>query len=324
MPLHEELPFDPCPFLSDPHQQTILSSFLNWLTAPEAKQKLVLLPDGDKLSLEVSTPPNWQNGDLTVAMVHGLCGSHESPYLIRLVKRLASLGIRAVRINMRGCGSGRGLSRQFYHSGRSEDIFHAVKALKIEHPASPILLIGFSLGGNIVLKMTGELHTLAKEFLSQVIAVSPPVDLFTSVQLLSDPSNAIYEKYFYRLLRTEVYYLQKKFKEIPRVHLPKEMKLFDFDQMYTAPRCGFKDAYDYYAKCSSIHVIEDIAVPCRILLSEDDPIVSGFSLDEYPLPTNVNLYKTKKGGHMGYLGNPTDEKGFHWLDSVLIDWILGK
>lgn len=320
--MHEELPFDPCPFISDPHQQTILSSFLNWGTDPHAVQKIISLPDGDKLSLEVTTPSTWKEGDLTVAMVHGLCGSHQSPYLIRLVKKLEAIGIRAVRINMRGCGSGRGLSRQIYHSGRSEDIFHAIKALKMEHPSSPMLLIGFSLGGNIVLKMAGELHTLANQFLQQVISVSPPVDLLSSVELLSDSSNAIYEKYFYRLLRNELLYLHRKFKELPRLHLPRNLTLRQFDEMYTAPRCGFKDALDYYSKCSSIHVINEITVPCRILLSEDDPIVCSKSLDAHALPENVRLYKTKKGGHMGYLGNPMDEKGFHWLDSVLMEWIL--
>jgi hypothetical protein len=223
---------------------------------------------------------------------------------------------------MRGCGSGRGLSKHIYHSGRSEDLFEVLKALKTEHPESPIVLVGFSLGGNIVLKLVGELNVLGKEYLKGVIAVSPPVDLYSSTQMLGDPINSMYERYFYKLLRADVYYRHKKFKDLPKVHLPRNLKLYEFDQLYTAPTCGFKSAIDYYNKCSAAHVVEDIAIPCRILLAEDDPIISAASLDQYNLPSNVAVYKTKKGGHMGYLSNPASGKGLYWLDSLLVDWIV--
>ena len=222
---------------------------------------------------------------------------------------------------MRGCGSGKGLAKQIYHSGRSEDVFAAVKALKEEHPESPLTLIGFSLGGNIVLKMAGELNTLAPSFLKKVIAVSPPVDLFASILLLGSAANAIYERYFYHTLRSDVLYLHKKFKDLPPVRLPLSLKLYEFDQIYTAPRCGFASAPDYYSKCSAIYYIEEIALPCKLLLAEDDPIVSCASLDAISLPKNIEVFKTKKGGHMGYLGNPRAATGLYWLDSLLVDWI---
>lgn len=320
--MSQELPFEPFPFLDDPHQQTIISSFFNILAEPTSVPKIISLPDGDRLSLEMTTPREWTPSDWTVVLVHGLCGSHRSPNLVRMAWRLEPLGVRVVRFNMRNCGSGRGLSRQIYHSGRSEDVFEALKVLKEESPHSPIALIGFSLGGNIVLKMAGELGTLASHFLKKVIAISPPVDLFSSIQMLGDPVNAIYERYFYHLLRADVHFIHQKFKDLPRIRLPRNLKLYEFDQLYTAPRCGFQNAEDYYNKCSSAHVIADIAIPCKILLSEDDPIISSSSLDEYKLPPQVDLFKTKKGGHMGYLGNPKNDKGFHWLDSLLIDWIL--
>lgn len=317
-----ELPFDPFPFLDDPDHQTIISSFFNLLFEPASDRKLVSLADGDKISLEVTTPRGWKPTDLTVFLVHGLCGSHKSPNLVRMARRLEPLGIRAVRYNMRGCGSGRGLAKQPYHSGRSEDVFDSIKALKKEAPDSPIILIGFSLGGNIVLKMAGELASLAKSFIRQVIAVSPPMDLYSSILMLGHPKNAMYEKYFYRLLRADVHYRHNKFKDLPPIHLPRNLKIYEFDQIYTAPSCGFKNVDDFYTRCSSAQFISDITVPCKILLAEDDPIVSPYALDGYSLPSNVDLMLTKKGGHMGYLGHPQSEKGFHWLDSVLIDWIL--
>jgi len=318
----QELPFEPFSLFRDPHRQTIVNSFCNFFTDPPSDTHIVRLPDGDRLATEITTPWGWKDSDVTVVLVHGLCGSHQSPNLVRMAKRLEPMGIRAVRYNMRGCGSGRGLSKKIYHSGRSEDVFYVLKDLKQKWPASPIVLVGFSLGGNIVLKLAGELGALGPHFLEKVIAVSPPVDLYSSVQMLGDPDNAMYEKYFYRLLRSDVHYMHRKFKDLPHIRLPRSLKLYEFDQLYTAPVSGFKSADDYYDKCSALHVISDIATPTHILLAEDDPIISPRSLDRCSLPSSVKLFKTKQGGHMGYVGNPASEKGFHWLDSLLVDWIL--
>jgi predicted alpha/beta-fold hydrolase len=222
---------------------------------------------------------------------------------------------------MRGCGSGRGLAKQIYHSGRSEDVFEAIKAVKKETPDSPMILIGFSLGGNIVLKLAGELGEIAKSFLDRMIAVSPPVDLYSSILMLGHPDNAMYERYFYKLLRADVHYRHKKFKDLPPIELPRNLKIYEFDQIYTAPACGFKSVHDYYSRCSSAQFVPEIAIPCKVLLAEDDPIISCRSLDGIDIPSNVTVFRTKKGGHMGYLGHPQSEKGFHWLDSVLIEWI---
>src|SRR5690606_21143125 len=170
----------------------------SFLAEPPFENKLVRLPDGDFISLEITTPKGWKPSDLSVFLVHGLCGSSKSPYLVRLAKRLNEVGIRAIRYNMRGCGSGRGLAKGIYHCGRSEDVFECLKVIKREHPESPIALIGYSLGGNIVLKLVGELGGLASTLLEKVIAVSPPAELYSSILLLSSPENAFYEKYFYR------------------------------------------------------------------------------------------------------------------------------
>lgn len=320
--MSQEIPFEPFPLFSDPHHQTIISSFFNVLFEPFSCCRIIQLSDGDRLSLEITTPGGWRDGDLTVVMVHGLGGSHQSSYLVRLTKRLEAKGIRAVRINMRNCGSGRGMAKQMYHGGRSEDIFESLMQLKMESPHSPFLLIGFSLGGNIVLKLCGELSELAKEFLIGVIAVSPPVDLYSSVEMIGHADNAIYEKYFIGLMRADVHYRHKKFKDLPRIKLPRNLKFYEFDQIYTAPSYGFRNARDYYDKCSALKFIPDIAVPCKILLAQDDPIVSSSSLDGIDLPENIDVFKTKRGGHMGYLAHPSEGKGLHWLDSQLIDWIF--
>jgi len=319
--MNRELPFEPFFLLSGPHHQTILSSFINFFLDPAADRRIVDLSDGDKLSLEISTPDGWKLTDLTVIMVHGLCGSHRSPYLVRMAKRLGSLCIRVVRINLRGCGSGKGLAKYMYHCGRSEDVFEVIKQLKVDTPDSPFVLIGFSLGGNIALKMGGELGSLGKNFLAGIIAISPPVDLYSSVIRLGKADNAIYEKYFIRLMCADVRYRHRKFKDLPRIKLPSNLTIFEFDQIYTAPQYGFRNAHDYYNKCSAAPLVGDICVPCKILLAEDDPIVVSTALDGFELPSHVEVFKTKRGGHMGYLGNPTDKNGLYWLDTLLVEWI---
>ena len=318
----QELPFDPFPIFSDPHVQAWISTTRWWISKPLSHQDFITLEDGDKLVLESTTPEGWKKTDPTVLCVHGLCGSHESAYLMRLVNRLAPQGIKVVRFNMRGCGSGKGHAKHIYHSGRSDDLFEAVKFLKSHFPDSPITVIGFSLGGNIVLKMVGELGSLGKKFISRVFAISPPVDMKSSALNIENVAQGLYGRYFYRMIREEIKYLHKTFKDLPPMDLPDNLTLYKLDEIYTAPRVGFSDVEDYYDKCSAMHYVEDISIPCKILFAEDDPIVSHRALDQYKLPDNIEIFKTKKGGHMGFLGNPQSSRGFFWLDSLLEEWIL--
>jgi len=311
----QELLFDPFPWLGSPHAQTILSSLLAWTSEPPSSQKLVSLPDGDRLSLEITTPKNWPSTDPTVILLHGLCGSHRSSYLVRMTHKNQSLGLRTVRVNMRGCGSGRGLAKQFYHSGRSEDVHEVLKALKNEHPNSPLFLIGYSMGANIALKLAGELGST--HLLDKVIAVSPPADLLLCVKMFDKPENAIYERHFSRALRRHVSNLMKE--EAPV--FPKNLKVIEFDELMTAPLNGFTSALDYYAKCSSASFVPKIRLPCKILFAEDDPFIVHSVLDTLEIPANVQIFKTKKGGHLGYLGNPLHKKGVRWLDSLIVDWL---
>lgn len=316
--LHK-LPFEPFPFLGNSHLQTILSSILGcWSIEPPSQQKLIPLNDGDHLSLEITTPKNWQPTDKTVVLFHGLCGSHRSPYLVRIAKRLRNLNVRAVRVNMRGCGSGKGHAKQFYHSGRSEDALAVIHALKKEHPNSPIHLIGYSLGANLVLKLAGELEINGSHLLSQVVAVSPPADLYAAVKMFDHPANSIYERHFFRALRLHVRQLLKE--KCPL--LPKKLKVIEFDEMMTAPHCGFTSAIDYYTKCSSAPLVPKIRIPCKILFAEDDPFIPHSCLDHLEIPSNVQIYKTNKGGHLGYLGTPFGGQKIRWLDSLIAKWVL--
>jgi len=312
-----ELPFDPFPLFSGSHQQTIFGSLPSFQFQPPSSRKLIELPDKDRISLEITTPKNWNPSDPTVIMLHGLCGSHKSSYLVRITKKLAKTGIRSVRFNLRGCGSGRGLAKGIYHCGRSDDVLVAIKELKKEFPESPIILIGFSIGGSIVLKLAGELGEEAKKYLVKVIGINAPIDIKKSLELLSHPKNRFYERYFSKKLYADVEYRHKRFPELGKHNLPKDFKLHDFDKLYTVPQGGFNNLEEYYLECSAVYKVQDITIDCNILASQDDPIIYPNTLDDMDLPPNIRYYKTKKGGHLGYIG----KKHFHWIDQVALDWI---
>lgn len=315
------LPFRPMPLLANRHVQTIIASQINLCREPPATTTLVKLEDGDRIALEVSCPTGWRPDHPTVVMVHGLCGCHRSPYMIRMARKLWLQGVRAVRMNMRGCGSGRGVARQPYHSGRSADVFAVLAHLYQSTPQSPTTLLGFSLGGNLVLKLAGELQATALQYMQQVIAVCPPADLAACVRLLSQPSNRLYERHFVRLLCAAVADRQRLYPDLPPAQLPRHPSLYSFDDLYTAPQCGFRDANDYYARCSAAPLLPQITVPCRILLADDDPFIEATTFAHTVLPSHMQVTRTARGGHLGFLGSPGRTGGSRWLDAVLLHWI---
>jgi len=283
--------------------------------------QLVELPDGDKLVVVISTPPQRRPGGRTVVMVHGLCGCYGSAYMSRIAGKLYHHGLRVVRVNLRGCGSGVGLARYPYHSGRSEDIRQVLQWLAREQPVSPVTLVGFSLGGNIVLKLAGEDGDSPTEGLDSLIAVGAPIDLDTCSRMIAQPRNRIYERYFVRRLRAQAHEVQSFFPDLPPVNLPRRLTLRTFDDLYTAPRSGFRDVADYYARASSGPLIPRTSVPTLLLSSRDDPFIAPSAFEQLPTMPHVELHLTDNGGHLGFLGFTGSHWGFRWMDQRLIDWI---
>ncbi len=313
--------FRPPPLLRNPHVQTIVAAQVRLTRPPPSTTLLARLDDGDQLALEVSTPEGWSPGDRTVLLMHGLCGCQGSNYLVRLAKKLYRLGIRAVRMNQRGCGSGRGLARHLYHSGRSEDALAAVQALRETSPVSSV--VGFSLGANMALKLAGELGAAAAEHFDQVVAICPPANLLGCAYLISRPSSRLYDQFFVRLLRRLVADRHALFPDLGPVDLPDELTLYGFDDVYTAPHSGFKNALDYYARSSSAQFVPNVQVPCHVLFAEDDPFIDPAALDAVRVPANVQVIRTPHGGHLGFLGMPGKRRGFRWMDAQILRWVTG-
>lgn len=314
------IPFKPARLLSNRHLQTLLGLVANLHTEPPSETRIVSLPDGDCLALEVSTPPGWSRRDPTFVMLHGLTGSHRSAYMIRLAVKFFDRGWRAVRLNARGCGTGLGLSRRLYHGGLSDDVRVALENLYDETPSSPITLAGFSLGGNVALKLAGEMGDEGRRLLREVITFCPAADLRACYLRTSKAIGGIYERMFLYALRQELITRNTAFPD--DLHeVPDVASLYEFDEQYTSRQWGFEGTEDYYHRASAKSVLERIRVPTRVTLAVDDPIIDPAPFQQGSLPACVEVRSVAGGGHMGFLASRS-AGGLQWLDSQLLSWTV--
>jgi predicted alpha/beta-fold hydrolase len=317
-----ELEFRPLPLLSNPHVQTLLG---HWLPGPNCpppdRQRIVWLPDGDGLVLHDNVPPGWRPGDPIALLIHGLSGSHASRQVRRLAGLLLPRRARSVRLDLRGTGRGLPLARRFYHAGRSDDVRAALEEVHRWAPTSPLLLLGVSLGGNLALKLAGEAADRPVPNLARVAALAPPIDLARCAALLAQPRNRLYENNFVRDLVLEARRRQRYFPDLPPLRFPRRMTMRLFDELYTAPRCGFADALDYYRRASSAPLIERIAVPTLVLTSRDDPFIAVEPFEQLRAPAHVRVRILPHGGHVGFLGWD-GAGGIRWAERRLVDWAL--
>ncbi len=317
--------FEPHPLLRNGHLQTIVARYM-----PGPRVKLpstyheVDLGDGDRLSVLESRPDGWEPGDPAVVMVHGLAGCVRSPYLARVGLRLFRMGIRVVRMNMRGAGSGYGISRSYYHGGRSEDPRAVVEWLAGRAPGSPIGLVGFSLGANLVLKLAGEAADDDLAGFDCVVAANPPLDLHAACLHIRRPQGKIYDRNFIRLLQVEEERLRFAFPGLAPVDFSRVGNLFEFDDVYTAPRNGFRDAAEYYARSSSAPLIPRITAPGLVIHAADDPFIPVEPFHRVQFPPQLALELNPHGGHLGYLGRLSRGGDRRWLDARIAAWLAAR
>jgi uncharacterized protein len=315
-------PFEAHPWLKGGHSQTIVGRYLGGERKRlSAIAHEVELQDGDRLLILESVPPGWESPRPTAVLVHGLAGSADAPYVVRVGERLLRQGIRVVRINMRGAGAGFGLARGIYHAGRSDDLREVVNWLDERNPGAAIGLIGFSLGANLVLKLAGEASANPLRALDCVLAANPPVDLAACAQLMLKPENRLYDWNFVRWLRKTVVQLHNRFPELGRAPLEGVKTLYDFDDRYTAPRNGFGSADEYYRRCSLMNALARIQVPGLIVHAMDDPFVTHEPLARADKPASLTVELVRHGGHLGYLSRHPWQGDRRWLDARLAAWL---
>ncbi|MDA0660085.1 MAG: alpha/beta fold hydrolase [Planctomycetota bacterium] len=315
--------FCPHPLLLGGHRQTIagMVGSSQWVT-DRATQRKVCLDDGDTLVMHDNCPSCWQTGAPIALLLHGLCGSHESPYMQRISAKLNGRGIRTFRISHRGWGSGAGLAKFPMHAGRSEDLRQAFNETQRLCPGSLIALVGFSLGGNVLLKFLAEMTVNFPATLRGAIAVSPPMDLLGCSSHLQKGWTRFYQWYFLRQLMRHV---KKGAASIPSwrgrwQQRPKIHTLWEFDDYFTAPLSGFDSANHYYQECSTLHRLSDIHVPTHILSAQDDPLVPC-------VPSDITKWGEtlpcvlQNGGHLGFVARAQSDFDGRWMDWQIEQWV---
>jgi predicted alpha/beta-fold hydrolase len=314
--------FEPLRRLSRGHQQTV-AAYCAW-TGPRAgwtRQHAVMLPDSDQVVLHDDSPAGWRPGHRVALLVPGLGGSQKTPYLVRTAAKLNRRGTRTFRMDQRGFGSAAKLSHWPHHAGRSEDVAAALRSIAEITDGSSASLVGFSLGGNIALKLAGLAPDLVPSNLTSVMAVNPPIDLAALIARLEHPSNRFYHQYFIRsVLRPLVRRHKRAWPAGARP--PRFRTSHEFNERFLAPVCGFGTAQRYYELCSSAPVLSAIRLPTLVLTSRDDPLVPADSFERARLSRSTRLVMIDHGGHLGYLGtaDPPDPDS-RWMDWRVVDWV---
>jgi predicted alpha/beta-fold hydrolase len=316
--------FEPHPWLRGAHAQTILGRY--WpLLKPRLASKAheILLSDGDRLLVLEATPSGWDGTRPTAMLVHGLAGCADASYMVRLGAHLLAMGIRVIRVNLRGSGRGFGLARGIYHAGRSDDLREVVAWLRHRDGRSPIAAVGFSLGANLVLKLAAEAghEPVGSDRLDCVLAANPPIDLTACARRMSAPENRLYDWNFARWLRAMVARLHRRFPELGPPRLEGVRTVYEFDDRYTARRSGFASADDYYRRCSLVTAIGRIDIPCLIVHAMDDPFIPHEPFLEATRQPGLELELMRHGGHLGYLSRRPWQGGRRWLDARLAAWL---
>lgn len=313
--------FRPQRFLSNPHAQTIVPYFAGASPMFAATvQHRVALPDADTIILHEDRSRETERS--AALLIHGLGGCHASPYMCRLASKLIRRGVRTFRMDLRGCGAGAGLAVHPYHAGRSDDLDAALECIARLCPDLEIALVGFSLGGNIVLKWLAELRGPPSANVSRAVAVCPPIDLRRCVSALPRALGGMYERYFTRLLLRRVRENAVNNPNAAQLDAPRRPRsLYEFDDVFTAPRSGFESADHYYRECSSAAMLPEIRLPTRIVAARDDPLVLFDVFEHVRLSDSCKLLVTDHGGHVGFIGRSGVDPDRWWLDWRIVDWL---
>ena len=320
-------PFEPHPRFKSGNAQTLAAFF--W---PRRFRLRRLPPDEERLfetepNVKVLAHCRWQTNrqrHATIVIWHGMEGSTNSIYMIATAEKAFRAGLNVVRVNFRNCGGTEHLTPTLYHGGLSEDLRAVVNELIEKDGLNRIFLLGFSLGGNMVLKLAGE---YGEDAPSEVIAagvVSPSVDLEASAESILARKNWLYQKQFMVSLKSRIRLKHKLFPDRYDVSaLPRIRTIREFDEAFVAVAAGFKNAADYYHRASSLRVIANIRIPTLIIHAEDDPFIPFEPLRDPVFAENPYLLMiaTKRGGHVAFISaSHTDEDRF-WAENRLIEFV---
>jgi uncharacterized protein len=318
--------FIPHKGLRNGHLMTIAASF--WRRAyprlPAGAPRLFQTEPGTQVRGDCHFHENSREHP-TLVLLHGLEGSSESNYMLGTAEKAWVAGFNVVRLNQRNCGGTEMLTETLYHSGLSGDIRAVVLEL-IERDRLPeIFAAGFSMGGNLVLKMAGEFADAAPSEVRGFAAVAPSFDLAACAAEIELPKNFLYERHFVTRLKRRMRHKASLFPERYANGLDGDLarvgSVREFDDRITAHFCGFRDAADYYAQSSAMRVIGAIRKPTLIVTAEDDPVVpfAMFANAELRGNPNISLVATRRGGHCAFIAQDSGEGRF-WAEARIVEF----
>ncbi len=322
------LPYRPHPLLRNGHFQTLMLgiSYGN-RPAHHAEEIQIRLDDGEALVVHEELGGPLPETAPTAILIHGLGGNHRSPYLQRIAHQLRLAGVRTWRVDLRGSGAGLTLAWRPAHAGSSCDLAAVVREAQSRYPQSPLRIAGFSLGGNVLLKMLGEATEggpLYGQFdlagIDFALAIAPPINLHDCAGNMDRLSRRIYTRYYLQVLDKQVEQrraIWPAWSAIARE--PKIRTIRQFDARYTAPLSGFRDTTHYYDVASSDQWLKHIRTTTTILVDRSDPIVTAKSFENVMLdPSYVRVEYTRHGGHLGYIGIDDRGQPMRWMDHFVI------
>jgi predicted alpha/beta-fold hydrolase len=315
-----ETTFKPAWWLSNAHLQTIYPALMRKLSVLIGlKRERLITPDNDFIDID------WcgEGNQPLIILLHGLSGSTQSGYIRGLQQALLSKGFRTVALNFRGCSGELNYSARCYHSGETEDIHFLYQWLREREPETPIGAVGFSLGGNVLLKWLGEQGNQLSLFAA--VAVSVPLVLSICATKLDTGFSKFYRKILLSELKEHVeekkLHLERlgNFQEVKRIEKLGDISdiesFWQYDDRVVARLHHFKDVHDYYLRSSSRQFLKSIAITTLLIQALDDPFMTEEvipNLDE--LSPTIQLEITQGGGHVGFIGGYIPFKPSYWLD----------
>jgi uncharacterized protein len=308
------------------HLQTLWGKFMRRRPKLAIEARRIETPDGDFLEmLRLPAPPEAPR----LLVLHGLEGTQRSHYVGGVLSEAARRGWGADVLLFRSCGSALNLQPRFYHSGETKDLGHVLELLLQEFPHARYALVGFSLGGNVVLKWLGETGSAVPSQVRGAAAVSVPFDLSRSADRIGTGFSRVYERHFLKSLVRKARAKRKSFPELPAFsQIDNARTLRGFDDVVTAPLHGFRDAEDYYSRSSSIGYLERIRLPTLLLSAADDPFlppdilvpVAGIARKNQALTCDFPT----RGGHVGFVSGALPWRPFYYAEWRVAEFCAGQ
>ena len=323
LPITTQRIFSPPFGLGNPHVQTLLPRLLNRKRIKVVTQELTL-PDGDFVDLAWANRPPVQTDKPLVAVFHGLEGSIRSPYAGDILRAIEQRGWHGVLMHFRGCSGRLNRLARSYHSGETGDARFFLGWLREQYPQAPLVAVGYSLGGNMLLKLQAEWGSDSP--LRTAVSVSAPLKLDVCADRISQGFSKVYEHHLVNSLVSRVLtkFADHDFEKLiglTRQGIRMAKTFRQFDDRFTAPIHGFADADDYYRRCSAYGYLADIRQPALIIQALDDPFMTPAVLpDPQKLPANVQLAVSHRGGHVGFVQGSLFRPKY-WLADAVPDYL---